>query len=187
MAVEFGKIKDDFIELEAFVLNDLEIITNSTKGGNYAAALLITAACEALGTLRYGRKDGGQEFFENYLLPEPWRAVSKSIYDALRNGLAHSFSTKAVVNASEKPIELGVSWSKEKHLSYDSGCSVLFLNIQQLANDLRSAFDRYQSELQQRPELRDTFYRWREKQRIYQVQNKNEKGKWNALLKQTAT
>lgn len=187
MAVEFDNIKDDFLELETFVLNDLGIITNATKGGNYAAALLITTACEALGTLRYGRNDGGQEFFANYLLPEPWRAVSKSIYDALRNGLAHSFSTKTVVNASEKQIELGISWSEEKNLSYDSGCSVLFLNVQQLANDLRSAFHRYQSELQQSAELRDTFYRWRGKQRIYQVRNENEKGKWNALLKQTAT
>lgn len=187
MAVEFDKIKDDFRELEAFVLNDLGIITNAPKGGNYAAVLLITTACEALGALRYGRKDGGLDFFTNYLLPEPWRVVSKSIYDALRNGLAHSFSTKTVVNASEKPIELGISWSKEKHFSYESSRSVLFLNVQQLASDLRRAFGRYQSELQQSAELRHTFYKWREKQRIYQVQNENERGKWSALLNQTAT
>lgn len=187
MALEYDTIKDDFLELKAFVLNDLGIITNSAKGGNYAAALLIATASEALGTLRYGRKDGGQEFFANYLLPKPWRVVSKSIYDALRNGLAHSFSTKTVVNASEKPIELGISWSKEKHFSYDSGRSVLFINIQQLAHDLRSAFDQYQSELLQCAELRDTFHRWREKQRIYQVQNESEKGNWSALLKQNTT
>ncbi|MCI0558453.1 MAG: hypothetical protein MN733_08155, partial [Nitrososphaera sp.] len=151
--------------------------------GNYTAALLITTACEVLGTLRYGRKDGGQEFFSNYLLPKPWRAVSQSIYDALRNGLAHSFSTKIVINASDKPIELGVSWSKEKHFGYDSGNSVLFLNVQQLAIDLRSAFDRYQSELQQSAEFRNTFHAWREKKRIYQVRNESERANWSALLK----
>lgn len=187
MVVEFDTIKNDFLELEAFVLNDLGIITNSPKGGNYAAALLITTACEALGTLRYGRKDGGVEFFANYLLPERWRVVSKSIYDALRNGLAHSFSTKTLISASEKPIELGISWTKENHFSYEASRSVLFLNVQQLANDLRGAFSRYKSELQQNTELRDTFFRWREKQRTYQVQNESEREAWNALLKQTAT
>ena len=187
MTVEMEKIEDDFQELKAIVLNDLGIITNAAKGGNYAAVLLIATACEALGTLRYGRKDGGQSFFENYLLPEPWRVVSKSIYDALRNGLAHSFSTKTVVIASGKPIEMGISWSKEKHLSYDSDSSVLFLNVQQMANDLRSAFDRYQSELQRSAKLRDRFNTWRQRQRIYQVQNENERGKWSALLNQTAT
>jgi hypothetical protein len=90
VAVEFNEIKDDFLELEGFVLTDLGIITNAPKGGNYAAALLITAACEALGTLRYGRKDAGVDFFENYLVPEQWREVSKSIYHALRDGLAQT-------------------------------------------------------------------------------------------------
>lgn len=187
MAVEFNQIKDDFLELEGFVLNDLGIITNVPKGGNYAAALLITTACETLGTLRYGKKDGGVDFFENYLLPERWRVVSKSIYEALRNGLAHSFSTKVIVNASDKPIELGISWSKEPHFSYDSSRSVLFLNIQRLSKDLRGAFSRYQSELQQDADLRDRFVGWRKKQRVYQVQNEGEREKWNALVKQAVT
>lgn len=187
MAVEFNKIKDDFLELEGFVLNDLGIITDAQKGGNYATVLLITTACEALGMLRYGKKDGGVDFFENYLLPEQWRVVSKSTYDALRNGLAHSFSTKAIVNASDRPIELGISWSKEPHFSYDSNRSVLFLNIQQLSKDLRGAFSRYQSELQQDADLRDRFVKWRKKQRVYRVKNKGEREKWNALVKQAVT
>ena len=187
MAVDFNEIKDDFLELEGFVLTDLGIITNAPKGGNYAAALLITTACEALGTLRYGKKDGGVDFFENYLLPGPWRMVSKSIYDALRNGLAHSFSTKVIVNASDRPIELGISWSKETHFSYDSSRSVLFMNIQQLSKDLCGAFSKYQSELQQDADLRDRFVRWRQKQRVYQVQNEGEREKWNALVEQAVT
>lgn len=187
MAVEFNEIKDEYLELERFVLTDLGIITNDPKGGNYAAALLITTACEVLGTLRYGKKDGGVDFFENYLLPEQWRVVSKSIYDALRNGLAHSFSTKVIVNASDRPVELGISWSKENHFSYDSRRSVLFLNIQHLSKDLRGAFSRYQSELEQYPDLRDKFVKWRKKQRVYQVQNEGEREKWNALVEQAVT
>jgi hypothetical protein len=181
MAVEFNEIKDDFLELEGFVLTDLGIITNAPKGGNYAAALLITTACEALGTLRYGTKDGGIKFFESYLLPEQWRVVSHSIYDALRNGLAHSFATKVIVNASDKPTELYISWSKEAHFSYDSNRSLLFLNIQQLSKDLRGAFAQYQSELQQDANLRDRFVVRRRKQRVYHVRNESEKEKWDAL------
>src|SRR5207253_713989 len=100
MAIDFENIRKDFEELQGFVLTDLEIITRAPTGGNYAAALLITTACEALGTLLYGTDSGGTDFFANYLLPPRWRPVAKSIYDALRNGLAHSFSTKAIVNAS---------------------------------------------------------------------------------------
>jgi hypothetical protein len=108
-------------------------------------------------------------------------------YDALRNGLAHSFSTKVIVNAADTPIELGISWSKETHFSYDSSRSVLFLNIQQLSKDLCGAFSQYQSELQQAADLRDRFVRWRQKQRVYQVQNEGEREKWNALVEQAVT
>jgi hypothetical protein len=88
VAVAFNEIKDDFLELQGFVLTDLGIITNAPKGGNYAAALLITTACEALGTLRYGKKDGGVDFFENYLLPGQWRMVSKSILRRIKEWLS---------------------------------------------------------------------------------------------------
>jgi len=62
VAVKFDDIKGDFLELKGFVLSDLEIITSAPRGGNYAATLLITTACEALGTVRYGKKDGGVDF-----------------------------------------------------------------------------------------------------------------------------
>ena len=183
MAVKLDDIKSDFLELKGFVLSDLEIITSAPKGGNYAAALLITTACEALGTVRYGKKDGGLDFFRDYLLPEKWRPVAKSVYDALRNGLAHSFSTKVIVNASVKPIDLGVSWSKESHFYYDASRVVLFVNIQQFAKDLHTAFGRYESELEQDAALRDTFYVWRKKQRVYEVHNQDEKHAWATLIK----
>jgi hypothetical protein len=187
MAIEFEDIRKDFEDLQGFVLTDLAIITSVPTGGNYAAALLITTACEALGLLRYGTDNGGTDFFANYLLPPSWRPVAKSIYDALRNGLAHSFSTKAIVNASDNPIELGVSWSKESHLTYDPTKAVLFLNVQQLAQDLRAAFAKYQSELQQDAALRDEFVTRRRKKRVYEVQNESEKLAWKGLIKYPVT
>src|SRR5262245_55326063 len=121
MAVAFGQISVDFLELKNYILHDLDIITSSPHGGNYAAALLIVTACEAAGTVRYGKRDGGVDFFKEYLLPKKWKPVSKSIYNALRHGLAHSFFTKAILKATDKPIELGISWRRENHFEYDPG------------------------------------------------------------------
>lgn len=187
MAIEFTDIESDFHELRGFVLTDLEIVTSAPKGGNYTAVLLVMTACEALGVLRYGTKDGGVDYFENYLLPKQWRVVSKSLYGALRNGLAHSFSTKLIVEATVNPIEIGISWSKEKHLNFDSKRSILFINVHRLSSDLRDAFTRYESELRQDAELRDRYSAWRKKQRVFHVKGGMEKVCWDELLKQTKT
>jgi len=49
----FDGIKEEFYELRNFILGDLRILLDSPVGGNYAAALLITNACEVIGPLRY--------------------------------------------------------------------------------------------------------------------------------------
>jgi hypothetical protein len=183
VAVTFENIKDDFLELKNFVLNDLELIRNAPKGGNYAATLLVVTACEAAGTLRYGKKDGGLDFFRDYLVPKKWRSVSKSIYSALRNGLAHSFVTKAILKATDRPIELGISWSKKNHFEYDSGRTTLFINVQEISKNLREAFEQYEGELRQQAELRDRFITWRKKQRVFEVEDRDEKEAWKVLVK----
>ena len=104
MAVKFDDIRADFLELKGFVLSDLEIITSAPGGGNYAAALLITTACEALGTVRYGKKDEGVDFFRDYLLPEKWRPVGKSIYDALTSKMHEIDHFCSVLLWNEKMI-----------------------------------------------------------------------------------
>lgn len=184
MAVTFANIEADFSELRDFVLFDLNLITSSPEGGNYAAALLIVTACEAAGMLRYGNRDGGLAFFREYLMPRKWHPVSKSIYDALRNGLAHSFVTKAILKATSKPIELGISWDKENHFEYDSGRTTLFINVQDFSKSLKEAFYRYEEELKQSAELRYLFVKWRKKQRVHEVKNEKEKNEWKKLLNQ---
>jgi hypothetical protein len=183
VAVTFENIRNEFSELRNLILNDLKIIRGAPKGGNYAAALLVVTACEAAGTLRYGRKDGGFDFFRDYLVPEKWRSVSNSIYNALRNGLAHSFLTKAILKTDDKPIELGISWSKENHFEYDSRRATLFINIQEISKNLREAFEQYEWELEQNAELRDKFITWRKKQRVFEVEDQSEKEAWKMLVK----
>ncbi len=183
MAATFKDIEDEFSELRNFILYDLNLITSAPQGGNYAAVLLVVSACEAAGTLRYGKKDGGLDFFRDYLVPDKWRAVSKSIYDALRNGLAHSFLTKAILKAADNPIELGISWSKEKHFEYDPGRATLFINVQVIAKNLKEAFQRYEEELKKHADLRDRFIKSRKKQRVFEVADQRERKAWKVLVK----
>jgi hypothetical protein len=183
LAATFENIKDEFSELKNFVLYDLNLITSASQGGNYAAALLVVTACEAAGTLRYGKNDGGLDFFRDYLVPEKWRPVSKSIYGALRNGLAHSFLTKAILKAADNPIELGISWSKENHFEYDPGRATLFINVQEISKKLKEAFQRYEEELKKHAELRNQFIKWRKKQRVFEVTDQKEKKAWKTLVK----
>lgn len=182
MAVSFENIKDEFRVLRDFVLNDLELIISAPRGGNYAATLLVVTACEAVGTLRYGRKDAGWEFFRDYLVAEKWRPVSKSIYSALRNGLSHSFVTKAILKVTDRPIELGISWSKENHFEYDPGLATLFINVREISNNLIEAFDRYEEELSHQGQLRDRFITWRKKQKVVEVNGQDEIDEWKKLV-----
>jgi len=183
VAVTFENIKVEFSELRNFILNDLEMIRSAQKGGNYAAALLVVTACEAVGALRYGKKDGGLDFFRDYLVPEKRQSVSKSIYSALRNGIAHSFLTKTILKAIDKPIVIEISWSKENHFEYDSIRATLFINIQEFSMTLRQAFERYENELKQQAVLCDRFNKWRKKQGVFEVKDKKEKEAWKALIK----
>lgn len=105
MSGSFDLIEKEFYKLRDFVLNDLALLVILPKGGNYAAALLVATACEALGLLRY-ESGKGDEFFKNYLVPERWRPVASTIFDALRNGLAHSFETKVIVQIDGRGQEV---------------------------------------------------------------------------------
>jgi len=187
VGTSFEAIEDKFSELRTFILDDLSLITRPLQGGNYAAALLVVTACEAVGRLRYGRADGGLGFFRVYLVPEKWRPVSGSIYNALRNGLAHSFLTKVILKAADNPIELGISKYKEQHFKYDPGRSILFINIQSFAKDLKEAFHSYEEELKRDKVLRDRFINTIKKQRVIQVRDPKEKEAWRKLIKQQMT
>jgi hypothetical protein len=115
------------------------------------------------GWLRYGKKDGGTDFFSNYLLPECWQGVGPDLYDALRNGIAHGYETKTIRLAG-RSIEVGISWRKKPHLSFDEdeGQKMICVNIRELAAHLGRALDRYEAELGECAELRDRFHRcWR--------------------------
>lgn len=181
MVSEFTEIKDAFSELKDFILNDVKIISESPVGGNYAATLVITTACEVLGPLRF-ENSGEKNFFKEYLTPDKWKPVSFSIYDALRNGLAHSFSPKAIVNVGNKSIEIGVSWREMPHFELDEAKSILFINVKKLSDNLYLALGKYEKELESSAELCNRFKVKRNKKRSVHVQSQEELKSWSAIL-----
>jgi hypothetical protein len=177
----FDSIKEDLYELRDFVLNDLSLLLNLPQGGNYTAALLMATACEVLGRLRY-ENGGGSEFFRNYLVPESWQPVASTVFDALRNGLAHSFATKAVVQIPGAPLDLGVSWKEKPHFVYDAKDGCLYLNVRNLSEALREAFEKYEMELRTDSKLCELFRKRRQRKMIIDVQNAAEREEWKRLL-----
>ncbi len=147
-APTFEHIEPAFTELRDFVLNDLNLIVSQLKGGNYAATALVSSTYEELARLQGQEKHTAFEA----QLPEQWRPVAKSLYGALRNGLIHHYDPKVIV-VDERRIELAISWRNEPHLSLRAGR--LYLNVQQLAADLASAFENYERELRADPALRE--------------------------------
>lgn len=182
MAIPFKTIDESFRNLRAFILHDLELIVSRPKGGNYAAVLLITSACEALGRLRYGTEDGGGSFFRYYLLPEGWQSVAAHLYDALRNGLAHAYATKMVVQVGDRPVEIVISWREKEHLSFASDQSQLFINVQVLATSLHKAFGRYEKDLRSDTQLRELYHKWITRRAQVHVTQQYARETWQRLL-----
>jgi len=180
-AISYNDIKDDFEELCGFFKNDLRILIKSRTGGNYAAALVATTACEVLGPLRF-ENNGERNFFRKYLLPEPWQAVAPSLYDALRNGLAHSYATKAILKINDINLELVISWSEKPHLQFDKKDAVLYINVRELAQRVNDALATYEAELREDSQLRGLFAKNRRRKRTVNVHTSTERDAWTALL-----
>ena len=175
MAVSFEQIEPELFRLRDFVLNDLQRIVDQDVGDNYAAAGLISSTYDALGDLRGVGSD--VPFAEQ--LPQQWRPVAKSLYGALRNGLVHHYDPKLIV-VDGRAVELVISWRQQPHLSLQGGR--LYLNVQQMAADLRTAFDDYEHVLHADPALRDRFLQKGRKDREAHVHNYVEAEAWRALL-----
>src|SRR5438132_7686229 len=93
MAVPYESIRAEVERLRAYVTHDLDILIAQEVGGNYLATALITCACDALSYLKYGHRNRGDLFFAE-VLPDLWKPIAKTLYDAIRNGIIHTYETK---------------------------------------------------------------------------------------------
>jgi hypothetical protein len=156
MAISFEKVRLDFEQLRRLVIDDLKRVVEQRIGGNYAAGLIVVCGCEALARLWHGAPDG-ELVFSKRMLPEDWRPVGKSLYNALRNGLAHFYETKDI-SLNGQRVTLALSWRKHRHLSLSDDQRTLYLNVRTMARDLERTFDDFAQQLQKDTSSRDLFW-----------------------------
>ena len=154
-------LPQNFITLRDFVRNDLTQILSSAKPPNYSAAILVCIASEAIGKL-LGRKADESVFIRDllgqYRIPH---VIGRSIFNAVRNGLAHFYETKNIVISGEE-LEVVISWRQYTHLKVykrdwrNDGINRpgLCLNVHTLCSDLHAFLMTVESRVIQSKKLR---------------------------------
>ncbi len=96
---------------ELFKIHTTQILTLDRKSPIHAVPLLVTIACEVLGKLT-GRR--GEDVFANDLKwPEGAKpAMTRKLFDALRNGLAHAYGPYPILLDGQEDVRLIMSWKK---------------------------------------------------------------------------
>ena len=144
--LSFEDIKKEFDESLGYIRQDINWLCEHDCSLNYTVALLIGCACEAL-------SDGGVGASKHTvlaeLLPEgEWRLIAKPLFDALRNGLAHSFDTKHLM-VGDEPIQIYMQWRMRDVIAAlpADGKIGIFLGIKSLAKALIAKIDAFEAKL----------------------------------------
>jgi hypothetical protein len=184
VAVNFEKIEQQFHEIFGFIQQDLCRIVQVEPGVNYAAAALITCACEVMAFYKYGKQHFGESVFEILLPKGDHRGRAKTLYNALRNGLIHGYYPKDIqFNGSQ--VELEIAWRETPHLSVKqvAGKLRLTLNVRNLCERLSDEINQYCIELQSDPDARDRFWNQYQKGKELTVNSPKEVDVWKKLLR----
>jgi hypothetical protein len=183
MAIPFERIEQCFVELRDFVLNDLDRIASQDIGGNFAACAVVVCAYDAIAALRDDAKNAGEVPFCETLPPE-WQPVAPSLYDALRNGIVHTYATQKI-HVGGRDIGLSVAWRGERHLTFDGDW--LIIVVPDLAAGLHRAFARFEEKLRADAAQRDLFFTRYRRDSVHNVRAPDEQEAWRRLLDDAGT
>jgi hypothetical protein len=159
-----SRLPSAFENLKNYLRNDLSLIISLERGPpNYAAALLIAAASEALSRL-LGRKEDSvfvDDLLGKYQVPE---VVRRILFNAVRNGFAHLYDTKVILlgQSKEHPTLVAISWKTHPHLGVATGDwlqdgtrqQAVCLNVQTMWSDLNVFLDELETRLRKDPQFR---------------------------------
>ncbi len=179
MAVRYATIRPEVERLRDYVTNDLDLLITQDVGGNYLAAALITCACDAISYLKYGQRSRGDLVFAE-ILPDLWKPVAKTLYDAIRNGIVHIYETKTIILGSRR-LDLGISWRAKPHLHLSATGAHIYVNVRQLSQDLKAAIGQFEADLKADARLRETFYKRMRRERELSP-GASEHQKWQHVL-----
>ncbi len=119
MEGSYEDIRSTFEKVRDYFTYDLKLLSSQERGGNYITGFLIACACETHVRFRYGTNAKGEQFFSEKMLPDEWKPVAPSLFDAIRNGIAHCYETKPI-RIGDKLLGIGISWRQQPHLQFSS-------------------------------------------------------------------
>ena len=181
MAVDFHAIEQRFREIFGFIQEDLSRIIQVEPDVNYAAAALIACACETMARYRNASGEGGEAFAT--LLPGGiYQTAAKTIYNALRNGLVHSYEAQDI-EFNGSLVGLAIAWQETPHLSFlrNEGKPHLVLNMRELCKRLSEQIDSFRAELMADANARDRFFTQSRKDRVHTAGTPQEVQAWKEL------
>ena len=159
MEIAFKEIEKEFNATFGYIRQDIAAILMNDLGLNYTIALLVCCACEMLTWHRSLREDQAHEVFTS-LLPnaEPYKTVGKTLWEALRNGLAHKFRPDTIRIANDE-WRFSISSQSGPHVSVTKGQPHwIHLNIRQCSSRISSQIDAYEQELRANADARLRFH-----------------------------
>lgn len=145
--VAFAEIEKEFRETFGYVRQDIAAIRKANLGLNYTVALLICCACQMLAW----HKDLEDDQVFTSLLPdtEAYQVIGKTMFEALRNGLAHRFRPDTIKIGNQQ-WRFAIYWRGGSNLRASEGePNWLPLNVKVLEEQLAAKIDAYEEELRQ--------------------------------------
>src|ERR1022692_4479337 len=160
MEIAFEQIEKEFSETFGYVRQDIIELLKNDRPLHYTVALLACCACEMLTWHRGLRDDQAHEVFTS-LLPdtEPYKAVGKTLWEALRNGLAHNFRPDTIRIEDDEWRFTIFSHQSGPHMSVTKGRPHwIHLNIRAFSSRVIPQIDAYEQELRTSADARLRFH-----------------------------
>jgi hypothetical protein len=152
--VAFAEIRDEFNQTFGYVRQDIQAIIAQNPSLHYTLGLLICCACEMLAEHKSLKE---HEVFTS-LLPatNSYPVIGKSMWDALRNGLAHGFRPKTLRIGSHQ-WRFSICHEGPLVRVTEGEPNWLRLNVKTLNELVSAKINAYEEELRQSPSARLEF------------------------------
>src|SRR5690349_5230435 len=164
----FNQIEKEFSETFGYIRQDIAELLKSDGPLHYTVALLVCCACEML-TWHRGLRDSQAHLVFTSLLPdgESYQAVGKTLWEALRNGLAHNFRPATIkIGHDEWRFAIFSDRTGPRTRITRGKPHWIYLNIRDFSSRVNLQIDGYEEELRTSPDARLTFLK---KSRRYYV------------------
>jgi len=160
MEIAFKEIEKGFCETFGYVRQDIAELLKSDRPLHYTVALLVCCACEMLTWYRGLRGNQAHAVFIS-LLPDTaqYKAVGKTLWEALRNGLAHNFRPDTIKIGDDEWRFTIFSRRSGPRINVTKGQPHwIHLNIRDLSSKVNLEIDAYEQELRASADARLAFH-----------------------------